>query len=171
MKSILLILLPVILTGCVSPQATMRSYTIAGGELIQLPLAAGGALPSQTKNAKIEVTGFMVNDEKAELTYTFGFSALSGRSLKRVVVEDVSGPTAVRLVDDASPVLDSRYWKGFSTPRRAGDETLGWLHAPGNTEKVFRFVITFADGETESIYQASIWRGQSKPIIRKALKI
>lgn len=147
------------------------AYTTSGGGVIRLPVAPGGSLPSETKNAKIELTGFMVDGEKAALTYTFGFTARSGITIQRVMVEDVTGPTAVRLVDDSSPVLESRYWKGFSSPKSARDDTLAWLQSSGNTEKVFRFTITFTDGEIESIYQASIWSGQSKPIIRKALKI
>jgi hypothetical protein len=171
MKNILLILLPLVLAGCAGPKASPRSYTIAGGEVVQLQVAPGGALPSQTKNTKVEVAGFMIDGDKAEITYVFGFTSQSGKPLQRVTVEDVTGRTAVPLVDDRSPALDSRYWKGFSTPSKAGGDTLAWLQVSGNTEKVFRFIITFTDGQTETIHQASVWSGQAKSLIKKALKM
>lgn len=114
----------------------------------------------------------MIDGKTAELTYTFGFTAKKKQTPRAVLVEDVTGASAVPLVEDQSPTLEAGgYWKGESTPRRAGDPSLVWLSTPGNTEKVFKFTITLADGRVEEIYQASLWSGQMKPVIKQALKL
>lgn len=113
----------------------------------------------------------MIDADNAEITYMFGFTSKSGKPLQRVTVEDVTGRTAVPLVDDKSPALDSRYWKGYSAPSKVGGDTLAWLQVSGNTEKVFRFIITFTDGQTETIYQASVWSDQAKSLAKKAVKM
>jgi hypothetical protein len=172
MKLITVGLFSVVLTACVGPGSTMRTFPVSGGNTVSLPFARGGALSSQTSDVKIEVTGFMVDAEKSELTYTFGFTEKNGKTPMRVTVEDVTGATAVELVADLSPSISADgYWKGVSSARKAGDSSLAWLHEPGNTEKVFRFTIILNDGRTEEIFQASIWPGQSKPIIKRALKL
>ena len=89
----------------------------------------------------------------------------------RVVVEDVTGPVAVVLATDLFPSVDpAGYWKGTSSPREAGDESLAWLNEPGATEKVFRFTITLNDGRVIEVYQASVWSAASKPVIKRTLK-
>jgi hypothetical protein len=79
----------------VTPQASLRSYQVAGGKTVQLPISAG-ARSSETANIKIEVT-----------------------------VEDATGSTAVTLVEDSNRSFHTAgYWKGESTPRQAGDSSL-----------------------------------------------
>ena len=171
MKKHILLALPLLFASCATPQASLCTYQIAGGKTIRLPVYAGGARSSETARIKIDVTGFMIDGDKAELTYVFGFTSKTNQALRAVTVEDVTGATAVTLVDDPNLTFDTTgYWKGESTPRRAGDSSLDWLSVPGDTEKIFRFKITFADGAVEEIYQASIWKGQTKPLVRKALK-
>ena len=73
---------------------------------------------------------------------------------------------------DEAPKLDANgYWKGSSSPKKAGDQSLDWVFIGGNTEKVFQFTITTSDNRVLTIYQASIWSAQAKPIIRKTLKL
>ena len=137
-----------------------------------LPVARGGAIPSETSDVRIEVTGFMIDGEKAELVYTFGFTEKNRKTPLRVVVEDVTESDAVLLVTDQFPGLGSDgYWKGTSSGLKAGDISLLWLYRPGDTEKVFRFTITLSDGRTEEIYQASIWPSEAKPLVKQALRI
>ena len=172
MKKHILLALPLLFASCATPQASLRTYQVAGGKTVRLPVYAAGARWSETARIKIDVTGFMIDGDKAELTYVFGFTSKSNQALRAVTVEDVTGPTAVTLVEDPNLTFDTTgYWKGESTPRRAGDSSLDWLSAPGDTEKIFRFEIIFADGGVEEIYQASIWSGQTKPLVKKALKL
>ena len=137
MRNLILLALPLLLVGCVAPRASLRSYQVAGGRTVQLPVSAAGARSSETVNIKIDVTGFMIDGDKAELTYEFGFTSKTNQALRAVTVEDVTGATAVTLVDDSNLTFDtSGYWKGQSAPRRVGDPSLDWLHGPADTEKI-----------------------------------
>lgn len=172
MKLLPVILVAVLFAGCTAPGSSLRSFAISGGRVVQLPVTARGALPSETKDVKIEVTGFMLDGQKAELTYGFGFTAKTKLALSKVVVEDVTAYQPVLMVSDDSPTLDSKgYWKGESSPRKAGDASLAWVFVGGDTTKIFQFTITTDDGRVLVIHQASIWPGQSKAYIRKALKM
>lgn len=172
MRLPLLLTCALLLAACTAPKPALRNYWVSGGKMIQLPVSPRGALPSQTNDVRIEVTGFMVDPEKAELTYGFGFTEKHKNTPRKVIVEDVTLPDAVPMVTDEAPSLDpSGYWKGATSPKKPGDPSLKWLLAEGNTEKVFKFSITLADGRTEEIYQASIWSGQMKPLVRKSLQI
>jgi len=172
MKILLSLVCALALTGCASSGGKLRSYTISGGRVVQLPVAPGGALPTENADVKIEVTGFMVDSKEASLTYAFGFTSKTKVAPKKVSVHDVTGPYPVLIVSDMTPVLDANgYWKGSSSPRKAGDQSLDWLLIGGNTEKVFEFTITTADGRTLVMHQASIWSAQAKPIIRERLKL
>ena len=169
MKTTLSLILALFLCGCAT-QSSVRNYTISGGKVVQLPVAPEGALPSENADVKIEVTGFMLDGAKSELVYGFGFTEKKGRTPKKVVVEDVTGPYPVTMVVDDSPELGSTgYWKGSSSPKKAGDQSLDWVLIGGNTEKVFQFTITTSDSRVLIIHQASIWPAQAKPIIRKTL--
>jgi len=169
MKTTISLILTLLLSGCAT-HSSIRNYTISGGKVIQLPIAPGGALPSENADVKIEVTGFMLDGENSELIYSFGFTEKKRQTPKKIIVEDVTGPYPVPMVVDESPNLDSKgYWMGSSSPMKAGNRSLDWVFVDGNTEKVFQFTITTADSRVLIIYQASIWPGQAKPIIRKTL--
>jgi hypothetical protein len=128
MKTLTSLVLALFLTGCATSGGKLRSYTISGGRVVQLPVAPGGALPTENADVKIEVAGFMVSSDEASLTYTFGFTSKTKAVPRKVVVEDVTGPYPVLMVSDPKPVLDTKgYWKGSSSPKKAGDQTLDWL--------------------------------------------
>jgi hypothetical protein len=163
------IVLAVMLGGC-AMSSNMRTFTIAGGQTIELPVARGGALPTENADVKIEVTGFMLDGQAKEITYAFGFTEKKRETPRSIKVEDVTGSSAELLVEDKSPRLDAKgYWKGSATPRKKGDPGLSWLNEAGDTTKVFRFTIATADGRELVMHQASVWGGASKPMIRQML--
>jgi hypothetical protein len=171
MKSICypLIALTAMLCGC-STTSSMRTFTIAGGQTIELPIARGGAIPTENPDVKIEVTGFMLDGKAKEVTYAFGFTEKKRETPRSVKVEDVTGSSAELLVEDKLPQLEATgFWKGSAKPRGKGDSGLSWLNEAGDTTKVFRFTIVTADGRELVMYQASVWSGASKPLIRQAI--
>jgi hypothetical protein len=167
---LLLVALLGLLGGCATTSGEMRTFRIAGGKTIELPIARGGALPTENADVKIEVTGFMLEGANHALTYAFGFSEKKSERPESVKIEDVTGTESEVLVLDSAPVLGKEaYWKGTSTPRKKGDPSLAWLTEPGDTMKVFRFTIVTADGRELVMYQASVWGSASKPLVRKIL--
>lgn len=164
-----MIALVAVLGGCAT-SPTVQTFTIAGGQTIELPIARGGALPTENSDVKIEVTGFMLDGQAKEITYAFGFTEKKRETPRSVKVEDVTGSTAELLVEDKSPRLDAKgYWKGSARPRKKGDAGLSWLNEAGDTTKVFRFTIVTSDGRQLVMHQASVWSGTSKPMLRQVL--
>lgn len=171
MKStnLLAISLAAILCGCAT-DPSMRTFTIAGGQTIGLPIAQRGAVATENADVRIEVTGFMVDGQAKEIVYTFGFREKRRELPRSVKVEDVTGSTAELLVEDNSPRLDAKgYWKGSAKPRKKGDSDLSWLYEAGDTTKIFRFTIVTSDGRELVMHQGSVWRGASKPLILKVI--
>jgi hypothetical protein len=161
--------LAALLGGCATG-SSLRTFTVAGGQTIELPIAPGGALPTENADVKIEVTGFVLKSQEREIVYTFGFTEKKRETPRSVRVEDVTGPTAELLVEDKSPQLDAHgYWKGSATPRKRGDAGLSWLNEAGDTTKVFRFTIVTADERELVMHQASVWSGDSKTLLRQLL--
>jgi hypothetical protein len=157
------------LGGCATA-SRMQTFTIAGGETIELPIARGGALPTENSDVKIEVTGFALDGQAKAITYAFGFTEKKRETPRLVKVEDVTGSTAELLVEDNSPRLNADgFWKGSAIPRKKGDAGLSWLKEAGDTTKVFRFTIVTADGRQLVMHQASVWSGTSKPLLRQVL--
>ena len=141
-------------------EAKTKSFTILGGAKIAADVERGMPLPAVGRGVRVEVAGFLLRDRK--LHYTFGFS---GRPvLESVLVEDVTGPVAVKLAEDLSPVLSTvqgnGYWKGESVGFVLDRSTLPWFFASGATTKVFRFTIRMADGSPDLVlYQPAVLRG------------
>lgn len=153
-----------------SPSTDTRTFQIAGGQSVNLPFSHGGALSVENDDVKIEVTGFILDGEKKELVYTFGFTEKKAEALRSVEVADVTGPSVEVLVVDSAPTLSPKdYWKGDAKPHAKGDPSLSWLSSPGNTLKVFRFTITTASGRQLVMHQASVWSGSSKPMIQQLM--
>ena len=64
MKPLLVSLLSLTFVACVGPGQATRNFTVSGGKIVSLPFAAGGALPAETRDVKIEVAGFVVDAKK-----------------------------------------------------------------------------------------------------------
>lgn len=159
-----------LLAGCATDGTPMKSFRIAGGQTVQVPFSMAGALSTENADVKIEVTGYLLHGAMREISYTFGFTEKKGERPQEVMVEDVTGDQAQRLVVDRNPQLSSnRYWKGDAAPMHKGDPALDWVDQPGDTIKVFRFTITTADGRQLVMYQASVWPGAAKGLVRMVL--
>jgi hypothetical protein len=155
------------LVGCSTIQN--ETFTISGGESVSLPITSGGAAPTENDFVKMAVAGFLVNGSKGELSYTFGFFVKGSDALSSVAVEDVSDREAELLVDDHSPQLRNHYWTGNAAPRTLSDSNLHWILSDNTSIRIYRVTISTASGHTYKLYQASVYRGEAKPVLRRAL--
>ena len=138
------------------PAPGRTRFRISGGEVHELPTAEGMPLPASDADGKVEVAG--INMEPGFLANTYALFNSFAVTIRRgsppvsVKVEDVSEETARQLIDDAAPRVDANgAWSGRTPGVLIGRETIPWLYEPGDTTKVFRIRIGFADG-AESIY-------------------
>jgi hypothetical protein len=172
LRHLLLIGVAALLGACATRSVQLRTFKIAGGVAVDLPMTKAGAMPVESYDVKIRLTGFVLDEDKREITYTFAFIEKKAAVPRSVRVDDVTGETAEILVIDTAPeITPSGYWQGNTMPRRKGDSSLDWLSDNGDTYKVFRFSITTADGRPLVIYQAAMWPADAKPLIRTILNV
>ena len=124
-------------------------------------------LPATKDGVTIQVAAFMVEEEN--LVFTFGFD--SSVKLEKVVVEDVSGTSAVVLVNDPSPTPKSGYWKGDAAPLPLNKTSIPWIWEKGDTTKVFRFTVSVVGrAEPIEIFQPAIYSGRTKKQLQQFAK-
>lgn len=154
-------IIPLLLALCAAVVAHGKTteLTISGGEKINAEFQRGMPVPAAKSGVRIQAAAFVLGG--GSLTYTFGLT--SEKAVKKVVVEDVTGAKAVRLVEDNAPVLADGYWNGDSSPLAISKTTLPWLYERGDTTKVFRFTVTLAD-KTEPVvlHQPAVYAGGIK---------
>ena len=174
MKKVLLVLPAlalVLLAACATSSLETRTFKIAGGESVSLPFEYGVARSTENADIKIEVTGFVLDSLKRELTYAFGFTEKQAEALRSVKVEDVTGPEAEVVVLDSAPHLSAKgYWKGNSTSHKKEDPAVAWVYDSGDTVKVFRFTVMTAAGRQIVMYQGSVWSARTKPYAEAILE-
>ncbi len=146
-----------------------RSFTISGGETIELNFAGGGLVPPENADVKIEMAAFEADSPPKTLVYDFSFRAKSGREPRSVMVEDVSGPKPEILVEDDQPALHDRIWHRQSGPKMNPDPRLDWLNEPDLSFRIFRFTIVTADGRTLIMYYAQGYSPEGKAYLKKRL--
>lgn len=154
--------------GCATGNIAMLA-TIVGGEKVRVPFGRGGPEMTNEGGVQINLASYTLNAEKKAL-YVFEFTDSRSRALRRVLVEDVSDTAALTLVDDAAPVLAANgRWHGETPTLEWSDPRLGWLATISNSLRVFRFTLTFADGQTLVLLQGAFYPAGLKAATRQAL--
>lgn len=156
------------LAGCATGGVVMLAE-IAGGEKVRVPLVRGGAELTNEGGVQINTATFTLTPEK-KIAYEFAFTDSRRRALRSVRVEDVSDAAAFTLVEDAQPELSpAGQWRGSAAPIGWGDPRLNWFATISNTVRVFRFTLTFADGQTLVLHQGAVYAAPVKAAIRQAM--
>lgn len=144
-----------------------QEFTILGSEKIKAEVQQGMPLPAEKSGIKVEVAAFMVGEGK--LIFTFGF--LTKKNPTKVVVEDVSDTKPLVLVEDASPKIEERYWRGDAVPLPLTKTGVPWVFERGDTTRIFRFTVTLK-GEAQPVvlYQPAIYPRDAKAQLAKMAK-
>ena len=153
------------LVGCATGTYEMLA-TVAGGEKIRVPLGANGAELANEGGVQIRGATFTRGPEQ-KILYAFAFTDSRRRGLRQVRVEDVSDDKAVLLVDDAQPKSESDgTWHGVAEPLEFKDPRMSWIMTISNTLRVFRFTLTFSDGQTLVLHQGTFYSPAMKSLVR-----
>jgi len=146
--------------------ASTREYTILGNQTITAEVYAGAPKPAKKDGITVESAGFMLG--KGTLVWTFGFA--SKEAPTKVVVEDVSGASAVVMLTDTAPKFEKDHWKGSAAPVPLTKTGSPWLFEWGDTTKVFRFTITLKGRATPVvIYQPAIYPEATKITVQRTI--
>jgi hypothetical protein len=150
--------------GVTVVHAETKKYTVLGNHEIEAKVQDGMPLPAEKSGITIEAAGFALGEGKL----IWAFDLTSGKALAKVVVEDVSGPNAIVLVEDSSPKLADAHWAGDAAPLALSKSGCPWLFEPGDTTKVFRFTVTLKEkSEPVVIYQPAIYPADTKRQLRQ----
>jgi hypothetical protein len=158
MKTTVRFLIPILLTVAIA-SAKQKEFTVLGGQKIKAEVENGMPVPAEKNGLKVQAAAFMIGG--GNLIFTFGFTTKN--ELKKVVVEDVTGATALPLVDDASPTLKKDYWMGNAAPLPLSKSGVPWVFERGDTTRIFRFTVTM-DGQAEPVvlYQPAVYPAATK---------
>ena len=160
-------LLSIGVAGCATGDVVMLA-TIAGGQQIRVPLGRGGPVLANEGGVQINAATFVFNKDK-KILYVFAFTDSRNRALRSVRVEDVSDTAPLVLADDAQPKLSATgEWHGESTPLDSGDPRLDWFATITNSVRVFRFTLSFSDGQTLVLLQGAMYPAPLKAAVRQA---
>jgi hypothetical protein len=161
------------LAGCATGEYTYVKTT-AYGERLNFPLEKGQPQWASKGGITIWAAALLpsAEREKQEVFFAFGFTDESGVAPTKVRIEDVSDEKPLVVHEDNEPKLDeTNRWR--STPRmlKAGAPEIAWTSYVGDTFRVYRFVITKADGREVVLHQAMSVPAWMKASMRKTLGI
>lgn len=156
------------IVGCATGDVAMLA-TISGGQKIRVAVNRNGAELINEGGVQINSATFTPNADK-KIVFVFEFTDSRKRALRSVRVDDVSDDAPALLVESAQPALSATgQWRGESEPLGLSDRRLGWLATIPNSLRVFRFTLTFSDGQTLVIHQGSFFPAPIKSAVRQSL--
>ena len=149
-------------------------FKIAGGKTVNVIISDQGAVAAENEKVKITATAVLVGpsrENKAipELVWSFGFTSKTNDEISKITVENVfpSDP-AVLLVTDNQPKLKNSAWIGQIENGDPRGNNNAWLKATKLSAFVFKFSVTFKDGEETTLYQLSIFSEDDKRFFLQA---
>jgi hypothetical protein len=144
--------------------AATKEYTILGDQKISAKVQDGLPLPGEKNGIKVEGAGFVLGEGKL----IWGFDFTSKKEPTKILIEDVSGKSAIILVDDAAPKIKGHDWSGNAAPVSLSKSDCPWLFESGDTTKIFRFTITLkGKSEPVVIYQPAVYPEATKHQLRQ----
>lgn len=143
-----------------------KTLTILGGTKIKAEFEHGMPRANESHGVKTEVTGFAIDHKKVVPAMGFSYSGTS--KLLYVAVDEVSGPSPVRMVEDLTPKLERNFWKGSGAPRALNKEESRWVFERGDTLVVYRFTIRLEGSNDDVvIYQPAVFAEGTKKMLRQ----
>ena len=153
--------LAITLSAFAAAASRMTEFKIAGGQTVKCPITDEGMLPAESGPYKMEVAAIMlgkVEDQNITfITFTFGIDVSRKGKPTRIVVLDVSGEKEITLVDDPSPKIEKKYWKGDAKPLVVDENSTPWIFEKKPTTKVFKIIISAKDTADVIMYQPALY--------------
>jgi hypothetical protein len=153
--------------GCGMASTAMKT-TVCGKEMLFM---LGDEGPERAKDGRATVIDatFIPTKDNKHIWFIFHVSKQpSAPAVKSIKVENVSDEVPEVLVFDETPKFDAHgNWSGHSADRLPSEPNLSWFYHEGNTPRVYRFTIVYADGKTSELYQLDVVAAFVKAIVRK----
>jgi hypothetical protein len=156
--------------ACSTPPEYKYVTKISGGQRIEFSLTGGGPTPVKEAGLAVASAQFIGPPHNGMTFMGFVLKNESGQELKKVLVEDVSDESPVKILEDASPKMVNGVWRGISQPIRSDAAPFEWLAYLDASNRVYRFTVTLADGRTIALNQLSMFPAWIKEGMRRAFK-
>ena len=145
--------------------AGTKTFTVLGDKKVRLDFDGKMPRASVVEGVKTDATGFIMDNR--ELIPSFGFEYKNSKTLKKVLVEEVSGKQAHVMVEDLTPKIEKGRWMGNSKPIEVSRRASPWIFATKDTTMIFRFTLEFEeDPKPLEIYQAAVFGAETKGLFQ-----
>ncbi len=143
-----------------------KTFRILGDQDVTLHVTDAGPIPEESEKLRFIQAGQTwkrsVNGSLPRFHWSFGIELLHGARPTRIAIEDVTGKAAVAMTDDASPTT-KQFGEGIAWFDHNGQDCdikrdapcAAMIFHPGPQWFVFKATVTFEDGSTDVLYQAS----------------
>lgn len=145
-----------------------KGFLILGDQQVTLHVTESGPIPEESDKLRFDFNNpKMARPTPADgrpprFVWSFAIELLRDVKPTHVSIDDVTGKTAIALVDDGSPMIKTfgkePAWLGEQISEciiQREAPCSAWLFRSGMQWFVFRATVTFDDGSTEVLYQAA----------------
>lgn len=163
---------------------TTKTFTISGGQVVELAVSERGALPATADGVRVEVAGPIFgpsknSPEKVALTWAFTLSVPKGAKYSTLTIENVTD-TEPKLIAslDQPPVRTLKAPDGRELhllelrglPSDISPESTPWVYQEGTTTIIFRFTLKRSSENDIALHQLTMFGQEPKAQIQKMVQ-
>ena len=151
----------------------MAEFKIAGGQTVKCAVTDAGPLPAESGFYKMVGAGFALGPDSSgkhmALIFAFNLNVDKKGKPTHVLVEDVSGNSAITMVDDKSPKIE-KGWSGRAKPITISESSTPWIFDNKPTIIIFKVTISAKDTPDLVLYQPASYPAQMKAAVAEFAK-
>ncbi len=165
-RQLLLLAAALALAGCANEPLLLP---IAGGQKAVVGFGKRGVVMVENDEAKIDEAAVLPTKDGHHLAFILIFTAKNGFVPREVKVEDVTGNPVMVVCTDLHPSLIHGMWYGPAKPVSLKDPAVKWVFNLDDSIRVYRFILTGADGRVTTLDQGAIFPARMKMAFRYVL--
>ena len=160
---------------------TTKTFTISGGQVVELAVSERGALPATADGVRVEVAGPIFgpsknSPEKVALIWAFTLSVPKGAKYSSLTIENVTDAEPKLIASlDQPPVRTLKAPDGRELyllelrglPSDISPESTPWVYQDGTTTIIFRFTLKRSSENDIALHQLTMFGQEPKAQIQK----
>jgi hypothetical protein len=153
--------------GCTS-SSTGRLTPISGGQSVSLARQESGFKPAENDRVVITEAGLQTVNLGGNyyVRWAFSIRPKQAAELSAILIEDVTDPVPLLLVNDVAPQQEGGKWTENAGLMELSSTNVRWLSDSKETVRVFKFTIKELDGRSYVLYQGMLYSPAAKAAIR-----
>lgn len=160
---------------------TTKTFTISGGQVVELAVSERGALPAKADGVRVEIAGPIFgpsknSSEKVALVWAFTLSVPKDAKYSSLTIENVTDAEAKLIAtQDQPPVRTLKVPDGKELhllelrglPSDISAESTPWVYQDGTTTIIFRFTLKRSSENGITLHQLTMFGQEQKVQIQK----